>query len=45
MNYNYLMQNKKDIVELVQLHDVDHVFDQLIFLYKLDHTKSKKCLY
>ncbi len=41
MNSNYLMKNKKDIVELVQLHDVDHVFDRLIFLYKLDHTKWK----
>ncbi len=33
------MKNKKDIVELVQLYNVDHVFRRLKFRYKLDYTK------
>jgi len=36
---NYVMKNKKDIVELVQLYNVDHVFHRLKFRYKLDYTK------
>jgi hypothetical protein len=38
------MMNKKDIVELVQWHDVDHVFDLVRFLYKLEYTKWKNAL-
>jgi hypothetical protein len=33
------MKNKKDIVELVQLYNVDHVFHRLKFRYKLEYTK------
>lgn len=39
LSKDYLVKNKKDIDELVQLYNVDHVFDRLRFLYKLDYTK------
>lgn len=34
------MMNKINIVELVQLYNVDQLFDQVKFLYKLDCTKN-----
>jgi hypothetical protein len=36
---DYAKKNKIDIVELVQLYNVDHVFDRLRFRHRLDYTK------